>query len=59
MWTVVALTLDGEDDPLADGGRDAVLGDAEVGAHLRPGDPNQVQHLAMNLTTLCKRIKES
>lgn len=59
MWLGVSerdlklpLTLDGEDDPLADGGRDAVLGDAEVRAHLSPRDADQVQNLAVHLPPL-------
>ena len=32
------LTFNNEFDALADTGRDLVAGDAEVGAHLLPGD---------------------
>ena len=40
------LTFDVEYDPLADGGRDSVLGDAKVGPHLGPGDPEEVEDFA-------------
>ena len=44
-----ALTVDVEADPLADGGRDVVAGDAEVGPHLRPAHPRQAQVLPLVL----------
>ena len=42
------FTIDSEFDPLADCGRDAVRGDAHVGAHVEPGDAVQVQLLALH-----------
>ena len=44
-----ALTVDVEADPLADGGRNVVAGDAEVGPHLRPPHPRQAQVLPLVL----------
>ena len=44
--STVALTVDVEDDPLGDGGRDVVGGDAEVGAHLAPLDLPHLEDLA-------------
>ena len=43
------LTVHVETDPLADGGRDVVPGDAEVGPHLRPAGPGDGQVLALVL----------
>ena len=48
VFVVEELTLDDENDPLADGGGDAVLRDAKVRAHLSPRDPDEVQHLAVD-----------
>ena len=44
--SVVVLTVHVEDDPLGDGGRDVVGGDAEVGAHLAPLDLPHLEDLA-------------
>ena len=49
------LTLDGEDDPFADGRRDTVAGDAEVGPHLGPGDSDQVKDFPLKTLLLCKK----
>ena len=43
------LTVDVETDPLADGGRHVVPGDAEVGPHLGPGHPGDGQVLPLEL----------
>ena len=40
------LTVDVEDDPLGDGGRHVVGGDAEVGAHLATLDLSHLEDLA-------------
>ena len=48
------LTLDGEDDPFTDGGRDPVAGDAEVSPHLSPGDPDEVKNFPLKTLLLCK-----
>ena len=54
-WFLKQLTLDGEDDPFADGGLDPVAGDAEVGPHLGPGDSDQVKDFPLKTLLLCKK----
>ena len=39
------LTIDVETDPLADGGRDVVAGDAEVGPHVLAPHPVDLQRV--------------
>lgn len=43
----MVLTLDVEDDSLGDGGRHAVGGDTQVGAHLGAADARQVELVAV------------
>jgi hypothetical protein len=43
----LVLTVDADFDSLADGGRDAVGGDTQVGAHIEATDAGQLQHFPL------------
>ena len=45
----LSLTVDAESDGLADGRRDAVLGDAHVDAHVEAGDAVESQDAALHV----------
>ncbi len=53
----VVLTVNAELDPLADGGRDSVLGDTHVGAHVHPAHFVQAQHRPHHLLSYSQHNK--
>ena len=57
VYSAGRLTIYAELDPLADGRRDPVLGDAHVRAHVQPGNFVQLQNFALDARHYMERKK--